>query len=167
MDITSPTYLAAQAFAFISMTIAISSQQYKNRKAVLLSLSLANGFNALHFLWLEAITGLALAIIGVIRFFIAIYSTKTYWLIIFLLINTIATILVFEGIILSGTSYAAATLIIVSSFLKNDHHMRATLILGTVGWLLYAVMVGSIVSIVACSFFIVSGLIGWHKLLRQ
>jgi len=145
------------------MVIAITSQQFKQRNAVLISLAIANAFNAAHFLLLGAITGLALACIGAIRFWVATISTKTYWLVIFLTINTIATYIVFETALLSGTSYIAATFVIASSFLKNDNHMRIFLIIGTIGWLLYGILVGSIIAIIANSVFLGSGIIGWYR----
>lgn len=162
-QINSPLYLAAQLFGLISVVISVVSQQFKLREKILIAFIFANLFNAVHFYLLGAMTGLALAIIGAFRFGIAIKSTSKIWLYIFLAINTVAAYLMFEGLALTGVSYLAATFIIISSFLKNDSAMRLTIIVGALGWLIYGVLIGSIIAIVANLLFLASSIIGWYR----
>jgi len=163
MDFTSNTYIFAQIFAFAAMVAFTWSQQCKKRRTLLLYIILGNSLNAVHFFLLGAITGTVLAVIGAIRFGVSIFSTNRIWLLLFLIINTIAAYLVFEGFLLSGTSYLAATFIIISSFLKSDHWMRVALIIGSVGWLVYGVLIGSLVAIVSNGIFLVSSIAGWYR----
>lgn len=162
-QINSPLYLAAQLFGLISVVISVVSQQFKLREKILIAFIFANLFNAVHFYLLGAMTGLALAIIGAFRFGIAIKSTSKIWLYIFLAINTVAAYLMFEGLALTGVSYLAATFIIISSFLKNDSAMRLAIIVGALGWLIYGVLIGSIIAIVANLLFLASSIIGWYR----
>lgn len=162
-QINSPLYLAAQLFGLISVIISVASQQFKLREKILIAFVFANLFNAVHFYLLGAMTGLALAIIGAFRFGLAIKSTSKVWLYTFLVINTVAAYLMFEGIALTGVSYLAATFIIISSFLKNDSVMRLAIIIGALGWLVYGVLIGSIIAIVANLLFLASSIIGWYR----
>lgn len=163
MDFTSNTYLLAQAFALISMIVSIVSQQYKSRQVILILFIVANLANAVHFFILAATTGVVKATVGAVRFLVAIFSTNRYWLFLFLIINTVTTWYVFEGALLSGTSYFAATFIILSSFLKSDHWMRVAIALGGLGWLFYGILIGSVVAIIANAFFFGSSLLGWYR----
>jgi len=163
VDFTSNTYIIAQAFALASMLVSIWSQQCKTRKAILILFIVANLLNAAHFHLLGAITGVAMALIGAVRFGVNIFSTHKLWLVFFLVINTVATYLVFEGWILSGTSYLAATFIIISTFLTSDHWMRTSIILGAFGWLVYGVLIGSVVAIISGAVFFISIITGWYR----
>ena len=163
MDFTSKTYIAAQVFAFLAMAAFTWSQQCKKRTPLLLYIILGNSLNAVHFFLLGAVTGMVLAIIGAVRFAVSIFSTSKLWLAFFLIINTIAAFYVFEGHLLSGTSYLAATFIIISSFLKSDHWMRVAIIIGAFGWLVYGVLIGSIVAIVSNAIFLISSITGWYR----
>jgi hypothetical protein len=163
MDFTSQTYLLAQGFALAAMIVSIASQQHKSRNVLLICFIVANVLNAVHFFLLSAITGVVMAIIGAVRFGVSMYSTSKLWLTFFLIINTAAVIIVFEGYVLSGTSYFAATFIIISTFLKSDHSMRISIILGAFGWLVYGVLIGSIVSVISSGFFLLSSIVGWYR----
>lgn len=163
MDSILNTYVIAQIFGLASMIVSIWSQQCKTRTMLLVLFIVSNLLNAAHFQLLGAITGVAMALIGAVRFGVSIFSTRTIWLVIFLIINTVATYLVFEGWILSGTSYLAATFIIVSTFLKSDHWMRVSIILGAFGWLIYGILIGSIVAIISGTVFFISSVAGWYR----
>ena len=123
----------------------------------------ANLLNAVHFQLLGAITGMAMALIGAVRFGVNIFSTNKLWLAFFLLINTAATYLVFEGWVLSVTSYLAATFIILSTFLTSDHWMRISIILGAFGWLVYGILIGSVVAVISGATFFISSITGWYR----
>jgi len=163
IDFSSKAYLFAQVFALAAMLVSIASQQYKKRKSILIFFIIANLLNTVHFLLLGAVTGVALSIIGAVRFAVSIFSIKKLWLVFFLLVNTVALYFVFEGFALSGVSYFAATFIIISTFLKSDHWMRVCIILGASGWLIYGILIGSIVAILSNSFFLISSIIGWYR----
>lgn len=163
IDFNSTTYLLAQAFAFASMLVSITSQQYKGRKMILVLFILANLFNAVHFFLLGATTGVILALIGAVRFAVSLLSIKPFWLFFFLMINTAALFFIFEGWLLSGVSYLAASFIIISTFLKSDHWMRVFIILGALGWLIYGILIGSIVAIFSNTFFLLSSIVGWYR----
>ncbi len=163
MGLDTNTYIIAQAFGLASMLVAIWSQQWKERNMILILFIVSNLFNAGQFYLLSAMTGAAMSVIGAVRFGVSILSTNKAWLVFFLIINTIATYIFFEGFILSGTSYFAATFIILSSFLKSDHWMRVSIILGSFGWLVYGGLIGSIMAIVSGGFFFLSSVIGWYR----
>jgi len=163
VNFTSTTYIVAQVFALLAMAAFTWSQQCKKRKSLLIYIILGNSLNAVHFFLLGAVTGMVLAIIGAIRFGVSIYSINKLWLIFFLITNTVAAFYVFEGYLLSGTSYLAATLIIISSFLKSDHWMRVAIIIGALGWLIYGVLIGSIVAVVSNAIFLISSITGWYR----
>ncbi|MDF2379048.1 MAG: YgjV family protein [Candidatus Gracilibacteria bacterium] len=157
------SYLISQILAALAMIVNISSQQYKARKKMLLAFIAGNLLNSIHFLLLGAMTGFVLALIGVVRFTVSIYSTDKRWLIVFLLINSAAVPFVFEGYLLSGVSYIAATFIIISTFLESDHWMRVVIILGSLGWLIYGILIGSLVAIISNGFFLGSSIVGWYR----
>ena len=163
IDLYSKTYLIAQGFALAAMIVSIVSQQFKERHWLLIFFIVGNLLNSIHFLLLAAITGFVLAIIGAVRFTVSIFSTSKRWLWLFLLINTIALPFIFEGILLSGTAYIAATAIIISTFLKSDHWMRVCIIIGALGWLIYGILIGSIIAIISNGIFLLSSLIGWYR----
>jgi hypothetical protein len=163
MDFTSDTYLIAQLFGLIGMLVAIFSQQFKGRKPILLCFIVANLLNAIHFFLLSAMTGVVLAVIGAVRFFVSMFSIKKAWLVFFLIVNTLVLPFVFEGWLLSGTAYLAATFIIISTFLESDHAMRIAIIIGASGWLLYGVLIESIIEVVANAFFLISSILGWYR----
>lgn len=166
--ITSPVYLVAQAFALLATIASVVSQQFKQRQKILIAFIVGNILNGIHFFLLGAYTGTAMAAIGAVRFGVAIKSMHKFWLYLFLVVNTVATYFVFEGWLLSGVSYTAATFIILSSFLKSDNLMRLMLILGGTGWLIYGVLINSIVAIIANCLFLASSIIGWwrHRKIR-
>lgn len=163
MDFTAKIYILAQALAFLSMVVSVWSQQCKKRQTLLVFFIVANLLNGGQFLLLGALTGAAMSIIGAVRFGVSIFSTNKIWLLLFLLINTVATILFFEGYVLSGTSYLAATCIIISTFLTSDHWMRVAIILGSFGWLLYGILVVSPVFAISSAFFLASSIVGWYR----
>jgi len=78
--LSSRIYLFAQLFGLCSVIISVVSQQFKLREQILIAFIFANLFNAVHFYLLGAMTGLALAIIGAVRFAIAIKSVSKVWL---------------------------------------------------------------------------------------
>jgi hypothetical protein len=163
VDFTSNTFIFAQVLALVSTVVSMWSQQCKGRNTLLILFIISNLLNAGHFFLLGALTGVAMAVIGAIRFGVSIFSTNKLWLALFLVINTVATYLVFEGIILSGTSYIAATFIIVSTFLKSDHWMRVSIILGSFGWLIYGVLILSPVFAISSAAFLISSIVGWYR----
>jgi|GEM_PF-1564773 len=167
MDFTSNTYILAQALALLSMIASVWSQQFKKREMLLVFFIIANLLNAGQFLLLSAFTGAAMSIIGAVRFGVSIFSTHKLWLVLFLVINTVATYFVFEGYILSGTSYLAATFIIISTFLKSDHWMRVAIILGSFAWLVYGVLVASPMFAISSAAFLVSSIVGWYRHVYQ
>jgi len=83
--------------------------------------------------------------------------------VLFLIVNTIAAYLMFEGIALTGVSYLAATFIIISSFIKDDSTMRLTIIIGALGWLVYGILISSIIAIIANIMFLTSSIVGWYR----
>lgn len=163
MDFTSNTYILAQVLALLSMIVSVWSQQFKKREMLLIFFIMSNLLNAGQFLLLSAFTGAVMSIIGAVRFGVNIFSTNKLWLVLFLVINTIATYLVFEGYILSGTSYLAATFIIISTFLKSDHWMRVSIIVGTFCWLIYGMLIASPVFVISSGIFLVSSIVGWYR----
>jgi hypothetical protein len=163
MDYLSTAYLFSQVLAFIAMVIYIVGQQHKGRNAILMSFVVGNLFNAAHFLLLGAMTGVAMAVIGAVRFAVSIFSIHRLWLAFFLVVNTVALYLFFETPALSLTAYTGATFVIISSFLKSDSWMRVFVIIGAFIWMVYAVLVGSIVEVIANAFFWCSGVVGWYR----
>ncbi|MDA0376167.1 MAG: YgjV family protein [bacterium] len=163
MDFTSNTFILSQALVVLSTIVSVWSQQLKKREVILILFIIANLLNAGQFLLLSAFTGAAMSIIGAIRFGVNIFSTNKLWLILFLLINTIATYVFFEGYILSGTSYLASTFVIISTFLNSDHWMRVLIILGLLGWLIYGILIPSPMLVLSSALFIVSGIVGWYR----
>lgn len=163
MELDINMYVIAQAFGLASMLVSIWSQQWKERKMILILFIVSNLFNAGHFFLLNAMTGAAMSVIGAVRFGISIFSIHKAWLVFFLAINTIATYIFFEGFILSGASYFAATFIILSSFLQSDHWMRVCIIFGSFGWLVYGGLIGSVMAVVSGGFFFLSSVIGWYR----
>lgn len=160
-------YIASQVFALLAMIAFTWSQQCKTRRNLLLLIILGNSLNAIHFFLLAAVTGMVLATIGAIRFSVSIFSTNKVWLALFLILNTVAAYYVFEGPKLSGISYLAATFIIISSFLKSDYWMRLAIIWGALGWLLYGILIGSIVATISNFIFLISSVIGWWRYSRK
>lgn len=163
MDFTSNTYILAQVLAVLSMIVSAWSQQFKKREMLLIFFIIANLLNAGQFLLLSAFTGAVMSLVGAVRFGVNIFSTSKLWLILFLIINTVATYFVFEGYILSGTSYLAATFIIISTFLKSDNWMRLAIIIGTFLWLIYGILVASPAFAISSVVFLVSSIIGWYR----
>lgn len=163
MNFDSNIYIFAQALGLASMFVSIWSQQWKERNMILVLFIVSNLFNAGHFYLLGAMTGAAMSLIGSVRFAVAIFSVHKAWLVVFLVINTIATYMLFEGFVLSGTSYVAATFIILSSFLQSDHWMRVSIILGSFGWLVYGGLIGSIIAVISGGLFFLSSVIGWYR----
>jgi hypothetical protein len=163
MDFTSNTYILAQALALLAMIVSAWSQQFKKREMLLVFFIIANLLNAGQFLLLSAFTGAVMSVIGAVRFGVNIFSTNKVWLVLFLVINTAATYFVFEGYILSGTSYLAATFIIISTFLKSDNWMRLAIIVGSFLWLVYGILVASPVFAISSAVFLASSMMGWYR----
>jgi len=163
MDFPSGTYILAQVLALLSMVVSAWSQQCKKREKLLIFFIIANLLNGGQFLLLGALTGAVMSIIGAVRFGVSIFSTNKLWLALFLVINTVATYLVFEGYILSGTSYLAATFIIISTFLKSDHWMRVAIIIGSSAWFVYGILVASPMFAISSAIFLASSITGWYR----
>lgn len=134
---------------------------------ILVLFIISNLLNAGQFLLLSALTGAAMSTIGAVRFGVSIFSTNKLWLGLFLVINTVATYFVFEGYVLSGASYLAATFIIISTFLKSDHWMRVAIIIGSLGWLIYGILIASPVFAISSAAFLVSSIVGWYRHVYQ
>ena len=143
----------------------LSFQQSKRRNIIGVQIGAAVLF-IIHFILLgldgdgEAFSGAALNFIGLLRSIVFINNHKKWakspvWLVVFIVISTVAAVLTWEAWY-SLLPSAAMILTTVSYWLKNETKIRLVTFPSSPCWLIYNVIVGSVAGIVTECFVMLS-----------
>lgn len=140
--------LFIQSLAIFGLLIWASSYHFKKRKSILLVQLASFIFWILHFIFLEAYTGAALAGVAALRLAIFSFKKKSNWInnpltlgifIGALIISTVLTFSTFWGIFaLAGGIFAT-----VASWQYDQNKIRKLFIPSHACWIVYDLLVGS------------------------
>ncbi len=138
------------------------SFQFKDRKSIVICLFCASILISSHFILLEQYTAASLIAIAAIRFATSIFTTSKKYMSFFLACSLIATIITYSGL-LSILSYIGASINTVASFCKDDKHLRITMIIGTLFWIVHNFLANSPAAIFMELLFLTSNIVGYYR----
>jgi len=147
--------LFAIGFDFLSM-------QLKERKQMYLALVFSASLISIHLFLLGKTTTWLIVLLSVFRFIVCMFSTNKRYLLIFILLNTIALIYTFTEIY-DLILYTWLTIFIIGNFQKNEKIMRKIMMTGTTTTIMYYIVIFSPMAIIAESIFLLSAIIGYYR----
>jgi hypothetical protein len=155
-------FLFSQIFAGIAIIWDIFSFQFKKREAIITCFLISATCIALHYAFLDRYSAAVIIGIGIIRFFISLFSTNKYWIPIFILLYSIATYILFKDWydLLILTSLSLST---IASFQKNDKILRYFMFWGTLITIIYNFVIFSPVWVLLESIFLVSNIVWYYR----
>ena len=163
MNFEIDPYLLSQILGAIGAVIAICGPQFKHRWQMLVAYALCNLFWAAHFWILGAIVAALMSVTGSLRFVVAIFSKARWILWLFVVLNVLVAWYTWEIWYVSVLALISSLFIIFSSFVATDRLMRILVICGTLGWLIYDILIWTYVGMLANTFFFISGVIGFLR----
>lgn len=137
----------------------VASFQFKARKKLLICFLASSGLISAHFFMLGQNVGGFLYLLTLLRFFTAYFSKSTVWIFVFLAASVGAFILNYQSMysILALIGALAST---YGAFQQNDLRIRIFMLVGTLSWLAFNIIVFSPVAVVRQCLFAVSNLVG-------
>lgn len=156
-------FILAQIFAFLSLLCLLFSFWQKKRKQILFFQILDSSFDILQYFLLGAYTGSLISLLGVTRAYTFSKTNNRFFLALFLLLYTIASIITFNGLI-SIIPLAAALIYTIVTWNKKEKNIRLFSILVFILWFIYDILVKAYVSSITDIVLIISNTIAFYKL---
>ncbi len=150
--------------AFISDAF---SWQFKKREVVLFIIAISCILIGTHYLLLEEYTGAIIDYLAALRCFISIFSTKKYWMWIFLFLLFVSTYFSYKN-----TNdlfvFIAHIFFNIATFQDKDKQLRELIMAGMPFLIIYNILIFSPAAIALECFFLLSNMIGyWRFYLRK
>lgn len=155
-------FLLSQVLVSVAIGFDILSFQLKKREHILLCLSLAGVFIAIHFFLLQNITAFMLIVLAIIRYVSSYFSTSKQLMYLFLSLGFLSFIFTFKGL-LSTISLLGSSFQTIASFQKEDKTLRLLMIVGTTFWLIHNYLANSPIATLMEMVFLTSNLIGYYR----
>ena len=156
-------FILAQIFAFLSSMCLLISFWQKKRKQILFFQILDSSFDILQYFLLGAYTGSLISFLGATRAYTFSKTDNKCFLVLFLLLYTIASIITFNGLI-SIIPLIAALIYTTVTWNKKEKNIRLFSILVFVLWFIYDILVQAYVSSVTDIVLIISNTMAFYKL---
>ena len=157
-------YIISQIIGILAFTISLISFHRKKKKDIFKNLLLAHILNIIHYFLLGATSGCITKVLALLRDYFIILKEKypklsnNIYLLIFILLYVLATILTYNGII-SILPAIAAIIYIIFVWNGNEIQVKKAACYCYILWLIYNIFVLSIAGIVSNSISIISTLI--------
>ena len=138
------------------------SFQLKKRTHIVLCLSVAGVFIAIHFILLEKWTAAILMAIAVARYVTSYFSTSKNLKTLFVTGSIVIALISFQGI-LSILSCLGSIFQTLGAFSNNDKKLRQLMIIGTLFWMCHNYFAASPVAVIMEILFLSSNFIGYYR----
>lgn len=156
-------FILAQTFAFFSSLCLLFSFWKKKRKQILFFQILDSTFDILQYFLLGAYTGSLISLLGATRAYTFSKTNNKFFLILFLLLYTISSIITFNGLI-SIVPLIAALIYTIVTWNKKEKNIRLFSILVFILWFIYDILVKAYVSSITDIILIISNSLAFYKL---
>ncbi|HIT12192.1 MAG TPA: YgjV family protein [Candidatus Pelethosoma merdigallinarum] len=155
--------LMAQIFALCSSHCLLLSFWQKKRIQILFFQTLDSVFDIIQYFLLGAYTGSCISLLGALRAYTFSKTNHKFFLYLFLVLYTLASILTFDGMI-SIIPLLAALLYTLVTWNKKEKYIRMFSILVFSLWFLYDILVQAYVSSCTDLVLIISNSLALYKL---
>lgn len=155
--------LIAQIFALCSSLCLLLSFWQKKRIKILFFQTLDSVFDIIQYFLLGAYTGSCISLLGALRAYTFSKTNHKFFLYLFLVLYTLASILTFDGMI-SIIPLLAALLYTLVTWNKKEKYIRMFSILVFSLWFLYDILVQAYVSSCTDLVLIISNSLALYKL---
>lgn len=156
------TFVLSQLAMFLAMGLDFLSLQFRKRKQIYLTLVFSAALISTHYFLLEKITAGIIVFFSVLRFITCMFTTNKKYLILFLILNTLALIFTYSEIY-DLAIYIAISVFIVGNFQKSDKRMRKTMMAGTSLAVLYNAIIMSPMGVIAEGSFLIGNFTGYYR----
>lgn len=150
-------YIVSQLFAAIAFSIGLYGFFHRNDKHLKLFIGFAAIAMAVHFCLLEAYTGMMLSLVGATRYIISGYSRNTWYMAGFMAFGVIYGALTHQ-VWSDALPILGNILACYAIFNLSGWHLRACLVVVSVGWVTYNGVHHSVVGMATESFYICANL---------
>ena len=155
-------FLVSQIFAGLAIVFDTASFQLKTRRFIVASLAISSSLMASHYFLLNKNIAGLLVLISLARFITAYFSQHKYFISAFLLLSTFTTIYFYKAPI-DLLVYIGAMVSTISAFQKNDKKLRQIMMLGTVFFIIYNILITSPTGALVEAIFLGSNLVGYYR----
>lgn len=155
-------FIISQILMFFAIGFDFLSMQFKERKPMYLSLVFSASLISAHLFFLGKITAGIIVMFSVFRFIVCIFTTSKKYLLVFILLNTIALVYTFTEIY-DLIIYVGLTIFIIGNFQNNKKLMRQIMMIGTSLTIIYYIIIFSPMAILGESLFLFSAMIGYYR----
>lgn len=156
-------FILAQIFAFFSSLCLLLSFWQNRRKQILFFQILDSSFDILQYFLLGAYTGSLISLLGAMRAYTFSKTNNKFFLVLFLSLYIIASVITFDGII-SIIPLSAALIYTMVTWNKEEKNIRLFSILVFVLWFIYDVLIKAYVSSITDIVLIISNSVALYKL---
>lgn len=156
-------FLVSQVLAGIAFISDMASFQFKARKTILLCLLFSSFLLTVHFFLLESYLSAGVVFLSLLRFLVAYYSTRSFWIYIFIGLTFAAFLGVQDFSFQGYLALLAGILFSISAFQKTDKRVRLSFMLAALFWIPHVYLVGSPMSFLVEIFFLLSNLVGYFR----
>jgi hypothetical protein len=156
------SFVISQIAMFIAMIFDFLSLQYKKREYTFLCLVVSSSLISAHYFLLNKTAAGIIVFFSVLRFVTCYFTTKKKFLIIFLVLNTIALLITYKEIY-DVMVYMGLFIFIIGNFEEDNRRMRKMMMVGTSILVLYNAIIFSPIGAIAEGSFLVSNFIGYYR----
>ena len=156
-------FILAQIFAFLSSLCLLFSFWQRNRKQILFFQVLDSSFDILQYFLLGAYTGSLISLLGATRAYTFSKTNNRFFLILFLILYTISSLITYNGFMSIIPLIAALTYTIVT-WNKIEKNIRLFSILVFILWFIYDIFVKAYVSSITDIALIISNALAFYNL---
>ena len=156
-------FILAQVFAFLSSVCLLFSFWQKNRKQILFFQILDSSFDILQYFLLGAYTGSLISLLGATRAYAFSKTNNIFFIILFLMLYTISSLITYNGFI-SIIPLLAALIYTIVTWNKKEKNIRLFSILVFILWFIYDILVKAYVSSITDVILIISNALAFYKL---
>lgn len=144
-----------------------ASFQFKDRKKLLICLLCSSGLLSAHFFILDQSIGGALYLLTFCRFLAAAYFAKSQAILLIFLLATIGTSFFTYHSLISGFALVGSLSSTYGAFQRSDLRIRLFMLVGTISWLVFNVVIFSPMAVVRQLIFATSNLVGLWRFYKK
>jgi hypothetical protein len=155
-------FLISQILVWIAIFTDFLSFQFKDRKKVLLILTVSSLLIALHYLLLWEINAFYLVLISMVSFLVSAYTYDKKIMLWFFILYLVPIVLNYSNLI-DIILFIAMYIMLFAKFIKDDKYIRIYIMLATCFGLLFNILIWTPVWILLQILFLWSNIIWYYK----
>lgn len=155
-------FIISQVLVWIAIITDFLSFQYKERKKILILLTVSALLVAVHYLLLDKTTAFFLVLLWVLSFITSIFTHNKKILSLFLVLYLIAFLINFKELY-DIIIFIWLFIILISKFQKDDKYLRIIMMIWTTFVILYNIIIFTPLWVVLESLFLWSNLIWYYR----